>query len=88
VVWQAAELANRLGGLETTVVELQEATGAEFVERLETISGAVIENANRIDDLHAARISDLERFAPIHVVDVLAVELDDIARRVEALEAG
>ena len=88
VVWQAAQLANRIGGLESTVVEIQQATGAEYLERLEVIGGAVATNADRIDDLHAARISDLERFVPDHVVAVLVGEVSELERRVEALEDG
>lgn len=88
VVWQAAQLANRITGLEATVVELQETTGAEFVTQLETIGNAVAANADRIDDLHAARISDLERFAPEHLVQVLIENVAELSHRVETLEAG
>lgn len=86
VVWQAAQLANRITGLEATVVEIQETTGAEFVDQLEAIVGAVQENADRIDDLHAARISDLERFAPEHLVQVLIENLGALEQRVDELE--
>lgn len=86
VVWQAAQLANRIGGLESTVVELQEATGAEFVAQVQTLTAAVQANAQAIDDLTDARVADIERFAPEHLVQVLIDEIEDVKARVADIE--
>ncbi len=86
VVWQAAQLANRIGGLESTVVQLQEATGAEFVAQIGDLTSAVQANAQAIDDLTDARVADIERFAPEHLVDVLIDEIEGLKVRVADIE--
>ena len=88
VVWKAASVANQISDLEAKVAVIEQNTGTEssVLAKLEEISDGVQENENGIANLHAARLDDLDRFAPSLIVEAIAVDMDAVIREVNDMK--
>ena len=87
VVWKAASVANQISDLEAKVAVIEQNTGTDssVLAKLEEISDGVQENENGIANLHAARLDDLDRFAPSLIVEAIAADLEDVKEIVGGL---
>ena len=88
VVWKAASVANQISDLEAKVAVIEQNTGTDssVLAKLEEISDGVQENENGIANLHAARLDDLDRFAPSLIVEAIAVDMDAVIREVNDMK--
>ena len=88
VVWKAASVANQISDLEAKVAVIEQNTGTDssVLAKLEEISDGVKENENGIANLHAARLDDLDRFAPSLIVEAIAVDMDAVIREVNDIK--
>ena len=88
VVWKAASVANQISDLEAKVAVIEQNTGTDssVLAKLEEISDGVKENENGIANLHAARLDDLDRFAPSLIVEAIAVDMDAVIREVNDMK--
>ena len=88
VVWKAASVANQISDLEAKVAVIDQNTGTDssVLAKLEEISDGVQENENGIANLHAARLDDLDRFAPSLIVEAIAVDMDAVIREVNDMK--
>ena len=88
VVWKAASVANQISDLEAKVAVIEQNTGTDssVLAKLEEISDGVQENENGIANLHAARLDDLDRFAPSLIVEAIAVDMDAVIREVDDMK--
>ena len=88
VVWKAASVANQISDLEAKVAVIEQNTGTDssVLAKLEEISDGVKENENGIANLPAARLDDLDRFAPSLIVEAIAVDMDAVIREVNDMK--
>ena len=88
VVWKAASVANQISDLEAKVAVIEQNTGTDssVLAKLDEISDGVKENENGISNLHAARLDDLDRFAPSLIVEAIAVDMDAVIREVNDMK--
>ena len=88
VVWKAASVANQISDLEAKVAVIEQNTGTDssVLAKLDEISDGVQENENGIANLHAARLDDLDRFAPSLIVEAIAVDMDAVIREVDDMK--
>ena len=88
VVWKAASVANQISDLEAKVAVIEQNTGTDssVLAKLEEISDGVQENENGIANLHAARLDDLDRFAPSLIVEAIAADMNALTREVEDMK--
>ena len=88
VVWKAASVANQISDLEAKVAVIEQNTGTDssVLAKLDEISDGVQENENGIANLHAARLDDLDRFAPSLIVEAIAVDMDAVIREVNDMK--
>jgi hypothetical protein len=88
VVWKAASVANQISDLEAKVAVIEQNTGTDssVLAKLDEISDGVKENENGIANLHAARLDDLDRFAPSLIVEAIAVDMDAVIREVNDMK--
>ena len=88
VVWKAASVANQISDLEAKVAVIEQNTGTDssVLAKLDEISDGVQENENGIANLHAARLDDLDRFAPSLKVEAIAVDMDAVIREVNDMK--
>ena len=88
VVWKAASVANQISDLEAKVAVIEQNTGTDssVLAKLEEISDGGKENENGIANLHAARLDDLDRFAPSLIVEAIAVDMDAVIREVNDMK--
>jgi hypothetical protein len=88
VVWKAASVANQISDLEAKVAVIEQNTGTDssVLAKLDEISEAVQENANAISDVRAARLDDLDRFAPSLIVEAMASDMNKIIRDVDDMK--
>ena len=88
VVWKAASVANQISDLEAKVAVIEQNTGTDssVLAKLEEISDGVQENENGIANLHAARLDDLDRFAPSLIVEAIAADMDAVIREVNDMK--
>ena len=88
VVWKAASVTNQISDLEAKVAVIEQNTGTDssVLAKLEEISDGVQENENGIANLHAARLDDLDRFAPSLIVEAIAVDMDAVIREVNDMK--
>ena len=84
VVWNAAMLAGRIGDLEeqVTIIEANTGTDSSVLAKLDEISEGVLENASAIDAVRAARLDDLDRFAPSLIVEAIASDMREMKKEV------
>tara|TARA_B100000686_G_scaffold1235_1_gene1392 strand:+ start:83 stop:514 length:432 start_codon:yes stop_codon:yes gene_type:complete len=88
VVWKAASVANQISDLEAKVAVIEQNTGTDssVLAKLEEISDGVQENENGIANLHAARLDDLDRFAPSLIVEAIAADMNTIIKEVDDMK--
>ena len=88
VVWNAAMLAGRIGDLEEQVqiVEANTGTDSSVLAKLDEISEGVLENALAIDAVRAARLDDLDRFAPSLIVEAIASDMNQVVKDVDGMK--
>ena len=88
VVWKASQVASQISDLEEKVAVIEQNTGTDssVLAKLDEISEAVQENANAISDVRAARLDDLDRFAPSLIVEAMASDMNKIIRDVDDMK--
>ena len=88
VVWKAASVANQISDLEAKVAVIEQNTGTDssVLAKLDEISDGVKENENGISNLHAARLDDLDRFAPSLIVEAIAADMNALTEEVEDMK--
>lgn len=88
VVWKAASVANQISDLEAKVAVIEQNTGTDssVLAKLDEISDGVKENENGISNLHAARLDDLDRFAPSLIVEAIAADMNALTKEVEDMK--
>ena len=88
VVWKAASVANQISDLEAKVAVIEQNTGTDssVLAKLDEIQNGVEENADSISDVRAARLDDLDRFAPSLVVEAMASDMNQIIREVNDMK--
>ena len=87
IVWKAASVANQISDLEAKVAVIEQNTGTDssVLAKLDEIQNGVQENANAISAVRAARLDDLDRFAPSLIVEAIAADLEDVKEIVGGL---
>ena len=87
IVWKAASVANQISDLEAKVAIIEQNTGTDssVLAKLDEIQNGVQENANAISAVRAARLDDLDRFAPSLIVEAIAADLEDVKEIVGGL---
>ena len=87
VVWKAASVANQISDLEAKVAVIEQNTGTDssVLAKLDEIQHGVEENADAISDVRAARLDDLDRFAPSLIVEAIAADLEDVKEIIAGL---
>ena len=88
VVWKAASVANQISDLEAKVAVIEQNTGTDssVLAKLDEISDGVQENENGIANLHAARLDDLDRFAPSLIVEAIAADMNHVIKEVNDMK--
>ena len=88
VVWKAASVANQISDLEAKVAVIEQNTGTDssVLAKLDEISDGVKENENGIRNLHAARLDDLDRFAPSLIVEAIAADMNALTKEVDDMK--
>ena len=88
VVWKAASVANQISDLEAKVAVIEQNTGTDssVLAKLDEIQNGVEENANAISAVRAARLDDLDRFAPSVVVEAMASDMNHVIREVNDMK--
>ena len=88
IVWKAASVANQISDLEAKVAVIEQNTGTDssVLAKLEEISDGVQENENGIANLHAARLDDLDRFAPSLIVEAIAADMNTVIKEVDDMK--
>ena len=88
VVWKAASVANQISDLEAKVAVIEQNTGTDssVLAKLDEISDGVQENENGIANLHAARLDDLDRFAPSLIVEAIAADMNTVIKEVDDMK--
>ena len=88
VVWKAASVANQISDLEAKVAVIEQNTGTDssVLAKLDEIQNGVEENANAISAVRAARLDDLDRFAPSVVVEAIASDMNQVIREVNDMK--
>ena len=88
IVWKAASVANQISDLEAKVAVIEQNTGTDssVLAKLDEIQNGVEENANAISAVRAARLDDLDRFAPSVVVEAIASDMNHVIREVNDMK--
>ena len=88
IVWKAASVANQISDLEAKVAVIEQNTGTDssVLAKLDEIQNGVQENANAISAVRAARLDDLDRFAPSVVVEAIASDMNQVIREVNDMK--
>ena len=88
VVWKAASVANQISDLEAKVAVIEQNTGTDssVLAKLDEIQNGVEKNANAISAVRAARLDDLDRFAPSVVVEAMASDMNHVIREVNDMK--
>ncbi len=87
VVWKASQVASQISDLEEKVAVIEQNTGTDssVLAKLDEIQNGVQQNANAISAVRAARLDDLDRFAPSLIVEAIARDLEDVKQIVAGL---
>ena len=67
------------------IIEQNTGTDSSVLAKLDEIQNGVQENANAISAVRAARLDDLDRFAPSLIVEAIAADLEDVKEIVGGL---
>ena len=88
IVWKAASVANQISDLEAKVAVIEQNTGTDssVLAKLDEIQNGVEENEDSISDVRAARLDDLDRFAPSVVVEAMASDMNHVIREVNDMK--
>ena len=88
VVWKASQVASQISDLEEKVAVIEQNTGTDssVLAKLDEIQNGVQQNANAISAVRAARLDDLDRFAPSVVVEAMASDMNQIIREVNDMK--
>ena len=88
VVWKAASVANQISDLETKVAVIEQNTGTDssVLAKLDEIEEGIVANASAIDSVRAARLDDLDRFAPSLIVEAIASDMNVLIEEVDEMK--
>ena len=88
VVWKAASVANQISDLETKVAVIEQNTGTDssVLAKLDEIEEGIVANASAIDSVRAARLDDLDRFAPSLIVEAIASDMNVLIEDVDEMK--
>jgi hypothetical protein len=88
VVWKASQVASQISDLEEKVAVIEQNTGTDssVLAKLDEIQNGVQQNANAISAVRAARLDDLDRFAPSLIVEAIAADMNALTREVEDMK--
>ena len=88
IVWKAASVANQISDLEAKVAVIEQNTGTDssVLAKLNEIQNGVQENANAISAVRAARLDDLDRFAPSLIVEAIAADMNTVVKEVDDMK--
>ena len=86
-MWKASQVASQISDLEEKVAVIEQNTGTDssVLAKLDEIQNGVQQNANAISAVRAARLDDLDRFAPSLIVEAIARDLEDVKQIVAGL---
>jgi hypothetical protein len=88
VVWKAASVANQISDLEAKVAVIEQNTGTDssVLAKLDEIEEGIVANASAIDSVRAARLDDLDRFAPSLIVEAIASDMNVLIEDVDEMK--
>jgi len=92
ITWNAAQVANRITGLERSVAVIEQNTGTDsaVLARLDAIEEGIDTNATSLENLRLARVADSRNFATSVMVELMAADVaaltNEIAEFNERLE--
>ncbi len=87
ITWNAAQVANRITGLERSVAVIEQNTGTDsaVLARLDSIELGIETNATSLENLRLARVADSRNFATSVMVEIIAGDLESLNRKVDDL---
>jgi len=85
ITWNAAQVANRITGLERSVAVIEQNTGTDsaVLARLDSIELGIETNATSLENLRLARVADSRNFATSVMVEIIAGDLESLNRKVD-----
>jgi len=85
ITWNAAQVANRITGLERSVAVIEQNTGTDsaVLARLDAIETGIETNATSLENLRLARVADSRNFATSVMVEIIAGDLESLNRKVD-----
>jgi hypothetical protein len=77
ITWNAAQVANRITGLERSVAVIEQNTGTDsaVLARLDAIEEGIDTNATSLENLRLARVADSRNFATSVMVELMAADV-------------
>jgi hypothetical protein len=87
ITWNAAQVANRITGLERSVAVIEQNTGTDsaVLARLDAIEEGIDTNATSLENLRLARVADSRNFATSVMVELMAADVAALTNEVAEL---
>ena len=84
ITWNAAQVANRITGLEQSVAIIEQNTGTDsaVLARLDAIETGIETNATSLENLRLARVADSRNFATSVMVELMAADIAALTNEV------
>tara|TARA_Y100000758_G_C15952121_1_gene386327 strand:- start:348 stop:821 length:474 start_codon:yes stop_codon:yes gene_type:complete len=84
ITWNAAQVANRITGLERSVAVIEQNTGTDsaVLARLDAIETGIETNATSLENLRLARVADSRNFATSVMVELMAADVAALTNEV------
>lgn len=84
ITWNAAQVANRITGLERSVAVIEQNTGTDsaVLARLDAIEEGIDTNATSLENLRLARVADSRNFATSVMVELMAADIAALTNEV------
>jgi len=84
ITWNAAQVANRITGLEQSVAIIEQNTGTDsaVLARLDAIETGIETNATSLENLRLARVADSRNFATSVMVELMAADVAALTNEV------
>mgnify|MGYP001572742635 FL=1 len=84
ITWNAAQVANRITGLERSVAVIEQNTGTDsaVLARLDAIEEGIETNATSLENLRLARVADSRNFATSVMVELMAADIAALTNEV------
>jgi hypothetical protein len=84
ITWNAAQVANRITGLERSVAVIEQNTGTDsaVLARLDAIEEGIDTNATSLENLRLARVADSRNFATSVMVELMAADVAALTNEV------